>query len=153
MAFENAERYLNQKGFGDRIIRFETSSATVDLAAAALGVDGALIAKSLTFMTAEGPIMVLCAGDKRVSNPKFKEEFKCKAKMLTRDEVNLLVGHDVGGVCPFGINEGVRVFLDVSLKAFDTVYPACGDAASAVKLKVDELEGLANSEKWVDVCQ
>lgn len=152
MSTEKAKAYLEEKGCADRIIIFEQSTATVELAAQALGVEGARIAKSLTFM-AGGPIMVVTAGDMKVDNPKYKAEFGTKAKMLTTTEVDELIGHSVGGVCPFGINEGVRVFLDVSLKRFDVVYPACGGCNTAVKLTIDELEKYSGAEKWVDVCK
>lgn len=153
MAFENAKAYLDAKGFGDRVMVFETSSATVELAAAAVGTQPERIAKSLTFMVEEMPVMVLCAGDVKVDNSKYKAQFHTKAKMLSREEVDTLIGHSVGGVCPFGINDGVRVFMDVSLKRFDTVYPACGSSNSAVRLELEELENLSKSEAWVDVCK
>lgn len=153
MAFENAKAYLDAKGFGDRVMVFETSSATVELAAAAVGTQPERIAKSLTFMVEEMPVMVLCAGDVKVDNSKYKAQFHTKAKMLSREEVDTLIGHSVGGVCPFGINDGVRVFMDVSLKRFDIVYPACGSSNSAVRLELEELENLSKSEAWVDVCK
>lgn len=153
MAFENAKAYLDAKGFGDRVMVFETSSATVELAAAAVGTQPERIAKSLTFMVEEMPVMVLCAGDVKVDNSKYKAQFHTKAKMLSREEVDTLIGHSVGGVCPFGIRDGVRVFMDVSLKRFDTVYPACGSSNSAVRLELEELENLSKSEAWVDVCK
>ena len=152
MSFEKAKEYLDQKGYGDRVQQFSESSATVELAAQRVGTDPARIAKSLTFKVEEGSVMILCAGDAKVANSKYKAEFHTKAKMLTWDEVHEMIGHDVGGVCPFGINEGVRVYLDESLKRFDIVYPACGDAASAVKLTIPELEEISGFIKWVDVC-
>lgn len=152
MSTEKARAHIEKLGFGDRIITHEQSTATVELAAEALGVEGARIAKSLTFM-AGGPIMVVTAGDMKVDNAKYKAEFGTKAKMLTAAEVDELIGHSVGGVCPFGINDGVRVFLDVSLKRFDVVYPACGGSNNAVKLTIDELLECAAPEKWVDVCK
>lgn len=152
MSTEKARAHIEKLGFGDRIITHEQSTATVELAAEALGVEGARIAKSLTFM-ADGPIMVVTAGDMKVDNAKYKAEFGTKAKMLTVAEVDELIGHSVGGVCPFGINDGVRVFLDVSLKRFDVVYPACGGSNNAVKLAIDELWKCAAPEKWVDVCK
>lgn len=152
MAFEKAYQYLSDRGYGDRVMTFEVSSATVELAAAALGTEPARIAKSLTFLVDEKPVMILCAGDVKVSNPKFKSFFHVKARMPERDQVPDLIGHEVGGVCPFGINEGVTVYLDESLKRFDIVYPACGNAASAVRLSVPELEKLACPAGWVDVC-
>lgn len=153
MSTQRAKAYLEEKGYGDRVIIHEQSCATVELAAAALGVESARIAKSLTFMAGDKPLMVVTAGDMKVDNPKYKAEFGVKAKMLTPAEVDELIGHSVGGVCPFGINEGVRVVLDVSLKRFDTVYPACGGSNNAVRLTIDELEKLSGAEKWVDVCK
>lgn len=152
MAFDTAYSYLEARGMADRVMTFEVSSATVELAAEAIGCAPERIAKSLTFMGTDGAIMVICAGDAKVSNGKFKAFFGIKAKMLTPDEVSSLIGHAVGGVCPFGIREGVRVYLDSSLKRFDTVYPACGNASSAVRLTPEELSSLASSLGWVDVC-
>ena len=151
MAFEKAEQYLKEKGFEDRIMVFDQSSATVELAALAVGTEPASIAKSLTFM-ADGPVMIICAGDTKISNSKYKAAFSTKAKMLTREELTELVGHEAGGVCPFGIKEGVKVYLDDSLKRFDIVYPACGSSNSAVKLTPDELFRLSGSLSWIDVC-
>ncbi|MGM9604061.1 MAG: YbaK/EbsC family protein [Faecousia sp.] len=152
MAFEKAEKYLSDRGFGDRIQTFQVSSATVELAARALGTEPARIAKSLTFSAGEGAIMVVCAGDVKVNSGKFKQTFGVKAKMLTFDQVHCLIGHDVGGVCPFGVNPGVAVYLDESMKRFEYVYPACGSDCSAVKLTPRELEQLSGSAGWVDVC-
>ena len=151
MAFEKAEKYLSDRGFADRIQTFQVSSATVELAAQALGTEPARIAKSLTFADGEGALMVVCAGDMKVNSGKFKQVFGVKAKMLTRDQVHQLIGYDVGGVCPFGVEAGVRVYLDESLKRFEYVYPACGSACSAVKLTPQELEQLTGAA-WVDVC-
>ncbi len=152
MSTEKATEYLEARGFGDRIITHAQSTATVELAAQALGVEGARIAKSLTFMT-DAPIMVVTAGDMKIDNAKYKAEFGTKAKMLSPAEVDELIGHSVGGVCPFGIKSGVRVYLDVSMKRFDTIYPACGGSNNAVRLTPDELESLSGAEKWVDVCK
>ena len=152
MAYEAARKWLADKGYEDRIMVFDVSSATVELAAQAVGTEPARIAKSLTFAAAEGPLMILCAGDTKVSNSKYKATFHTKAKMLTADEVRELIGHEVGGVCPFGIKEGVRVCLDESLKRFDTVYPACGSPNSAVRLSIPDLEDAAGEYEWVDVC-
>ena len=152
MAFDKACAYLTARGMADRVLQFDVSSATVELAAAAIGCAPQRIAKSLTFLTANGPVMVVCAGDAKIANPKYKAQFSEKAKMLSREEVSALIGHDVGGVCPFGINDGVRVYLDDSLKRFDVVYPACGNASSAVRLTPAELEELSNAAGWVDVC-
>lgn len=153
MAFDKAADYLREKGFEDRIKVFDVSSATVELAAIAVGTEEAKIAKSLTFMVEDKPVMVVCAGDAKVSNSKYKAYFHKKATMLTRDEVSTLIGHDVGGVCPFGINQGVDVYLDESLKRFDKVYPACGSDNSAVELTPDELAEVAGMVDWIDVCQ
>lgn len=152
MAFEEAEQYLSERGYADRIQTFDVSSATVELAALAVGTEPAKIAKSLTFMVEEQPVMIICAGDAKIANAKYKGFFHKKAKMLTREEVHDLIGHDVGGVCPFGIHEGVKVYLDESLKRFEYIYPACGSANSAVKLTCEELETLSNSLAWIDVC-
>ena len=151
--FQIAKDYLDKLGFGDRVMVFEESSATVELAAIAVGTEPARIAKSLTFKVDEKPVMIICAGDTKISNSKFKQFFHTKATMLTRDEVHDMIGHDVGGVCPFGIKEGVKVYLDESLKRFDIVYPACGNANSAVKLNIEELERTSAYSEWVDVCQ
>ena len=151
MAFEKAYTFLSDRGYADRVQTFPVSSATVELAAAALGTEPARIAKSLTFLDEDRAIMVVCAGDVKVNSGKFKQKFGVKARMLTREQVHDLVGHDVGGVCPFGVNDGVRVCLDESMKRFDFVYPACGSDNSAVKLTPAELEQLTGGE-WVDVC-
>lgn len=153
MSIEKAKAYLEEKGFGERIQIFDVSSATVELAALAVGTEPARIAKSLTFMVDENPIMIICAGDTKIDNSKYKAYFHKKAKMLSREEVNSLIGHDVGGVCPFGIRDGVDVYLDVSLKRFDKVYPACGSANSAVELSPEELEQLSACKEWIDVCK
>lgn len=152
MAFETAKQHLEKLGYGNRIRVFNVSSATVELAAAAVGTEPAHIAKSLTFMADGVPVMILCAGDAKIANAKYKAFFHAKAKMLTREEVSELIGHEVGGVCPFGIKEGVRVYLDASLKRFDTVYPACGSSNSAVELTIAELEETSGYCGWIDVC-
>ena len=125
----------------------------MDLAAAALGVDGARIAKTLSFKKEDGCLLVVAAGDARIDNRKFKDTFSCKAKMLTPGEAESLIGHSVGGVCPFGRNDGVPVWLDVSLRRFDTVYPAAGSASSAIELSLDELYAFSEASGWVDVCR
>ncbi len=153
MSLETSKKYLEERGFGDRIMIFDVSSATVELAAVAVGTEPERIAKSLTFMADEKPVMIICAGDAKINNGKYKGYFHTKAKMLTREEVNELIGHDVGGVCPFGIKPGVEVYLDESLKRFDIVYPACGSANSAVKLTPEELYELAEAKEWIDVCK
>lgn len=151
MAFDKAKAYLEAKGYGDRAMEFEVSSATVELAAQALGTEPGRIAKSLTFKIEEKPVMILFAGDAKVDNSKYKAQFHTKAKMLSADEVMELIGHGVGGVCPFGIRDGVTVYLDTSLKKYDVVYPACGSSNSAVRLTVEELEALSGSKGWITV--
>lgn len=153
MAYEEAKRHLDQMGYGDRVRVFEVSSATVELAAQAVGCEPARIAKTLSFMTAEGPVLIVAAGDAKVDNHKYKEQFKTKAKMLTPEEAVELVGHAVGGVCPFGIREGVRVYLDQSLRRFEVIYPACGSSNSAVELSNEELERCSGALGWIDVCK
>lgn len=153
MSFEKAQAYLQEKGFAGRVLQFSVSSATVALAAEAVGCEPARIAKSLTFMVDGGAVMIICAGDHKIDNSKFKACFHCKATMLSPEEVSSLIGHEIGGVCPFGIKAGVSVYLDESLKAYETVYPACGDAASAVRLTPDELFTLAGAREWIDVCK
>lgn len=152
MSFEKAFNYLKDRGYGDRVKEFDVSSATVELAAIAVGTEPEKIAKSLTFMADGTPVMIICAGDAKIANSKYKAFFHTKAKMLSREEVSALIGHDVGGVCPFGINEGVKVYLDESLKRFEVVYPACGSSNSAVKLTIPELEETSNFLEWIDVC-
>ena len=154
MAIERARNHLKSFGMAERILEFDTSSATVELAAQAAGVIPARIAKSLSFMTPEGPVLVVTSGDRKIDNPKFKAQFHTKAKMLGHDEVEALIGHGVGGVCPFGVEPGVRTFLDTSLRRFDTVFPACGNSNSAIELTCEELEQVAeNCQGWVDVCK
>ena len=154
MSIEKVKKYFQNCGIADRIREFDVSSATVELAAAALGCEGARIAKSLSFSVGEEPILVVCAGDVRVDNSRYKATFGTKAKMLTPDEVIALIGHAVGGVCPFAINEGVRVYLDQSLRRFETVFPACGSSNSAIELTVEELEKYCcGFTAWVDVCK
>lgn len=153
MGMENARAHLRSFNLEDRIQEFQVSSATVELAAQAVGVPPAHIAKTLSFKVEDGPILIVVAGDARVDNVKYKNQFKTKAKMLTAEEVQTLVGHGVGGVCPFGVNAEVRVFLDESLKRFKEVYPACGTASSAVRLEIEELERCSSYSEWVDVCK
>lgn len=151
MSFENACDFLRARGYGDRIRIFAVSSATVELAAAALNTEPGRIAKSLTFSVGEKAVMILCAGDVKVDNAAYKQQFGCKAKMLSREQVEEMIGHAVGGVCPFGIREGVTVYLDESLKRYDIVYPACGSSNSAVELSLPELEELSGYSGWVSV--
>ena len=153
MSLNNAMKYLEEKGYKDRVMIFDSSSATVELAAKAVGTEPCKIAKSLTFKVDDKPIMILCAGDVKINNQAYKAKFHQKATMLSREEVETLIGHNVGGVCPFGINAGVDVYLDESLKRFDYIYPAAGSANSAVKLTIEELETLSNYKEWIDVCK
>ncbi len=153
MSIEKGRAYFRQFGMEDRVREFDVSSATVELAALALGVEGARIAKTLSFKKDDSCILILAAGDARIDNHKFKEKFHMKAKMLSPDEVLTLVGHPVGGVCPFGINDGVDVYLDESLKRFETVFPAVGSASSAIELDLDELFKYSNALEWIDVCK
>ena len=153
MSIEKAKAYLEKFGAAGRVREFEVSSATVELAAQALGCEGCRIAKTLSFLVGEKPILIVAAGDAKVDNPKYKARFGTKAKMLAFEEVEPLIGHAVGGVCPFGINEGVKVYLDVSLKRFETVFPACGSSNSAIELTIPELEEYSGYEAWVDVCK
>lgn len=153
MSIKKGRAYFRQFGMEDRVLEFDVSSATVELAAQALGVDGARIAKTLSFKNGDGCMLILAAGDARIDNKKFKEKFHFKAKMLTSDEVLEMVGHPVGGVCPFGINDGIDVYLDVSLKRFETVFPAVGSGSSAIELDLDELYKYSNAKEWIDVCK
>lgn len=153
MAFEAAKEYLEKRGFGDRVQQFETSSATVELAAQAVGCQPARIAKTLSFLTGDQGILIVTAGDARIDNRKYRERFGTKARMMSPEQVLRLVGHPVGGVCPFGIQPGIRVYLDASLRRFDTVYPACGSANSAVRLAPEELLEAVSEAEWVDVCR
>ncbi len=154
MSIDRVRAYLRERGLEDKIQEFEVSSATVELAAQAAGVIPARIAKSLTFMLPEGPAIVVAAGDAKIDNAKFKAQFHVKAKMLAAEEVAASIGHAVGGVCPFAIEADVRVYLDVSLKRFESVYPACGSANSAIELTPDQLaETAQNCQGWVDVCK
>ena len=152
MSVEKVREYLKAYGVEDRMQEFEVSSATVELAAQAVGVEGARIAKTLSFKVHEDPILIVAAGDAKVDNPRYKARFGVKAKMLTPDEAVTLIGHAVGGVCPFAVTEGVAVCLDESLRRFETVYPACGSANSAIELTIPELEKYSGGT-WVDVCK
>ncbi len=153
MSQERAEKYLERKGFLDHVIRLEMSTATVAEAAAALGVEPGMIAKTMSFLQEDQPILILTEGTARVDNRKYKDTFHIKAKMIPFEEVEQWIGHAPGGVCPFGINDGVKVYLDESLRRFETVYPAAGDDHSAVKLTIPELEEVAGAVGWVDVCK
>lgn len=153
MAVERAKAHLRAHGLEDRVMEFDVSSATVELAAVAVGCEPAMIAKTLSFDVNGEAILIVAAGDARIDNPKYKAFFHAKAKMLAFEEVEARIGHAVGGVCPFGINEGCRVYLDESLRRFEIVYPACGTASSAVKLNLEELERASGSLGWIDVCK
>ena len=153
MSIERVRDYFKTYGMDGRILEFDVSSATVELAAQALGCEGCRIAKTLSFMVDGGPILIVAAGDAKVDNHKYKQQFATKAKMLTPDQAAELVGHAVGGVCPFAVNPGVKVYLDVSLKRFETVYPAAGSSNSAIELTIPELERYSGYTAWVDVCK
>ena len=153
MAIDKVKKYFQQWGIEDRIQEFDFSSATVALAAEALRCEECRIAKTLSFHVDEQVVLIVTAGDARVDNKKYKACFGKKAKMLAFDEAEPLIGHAVGGVCPFAVNEGVRVYLDESLKQFETVFPACGSSNSAIELTIPELEKYSGFEKWVDVCK
>lgn len=153
MSIERVKAYFASVGLADRVREFDVSSATVELAALALGCEGKRIAKTLSFMGPAGPLLVVAAGDARIDNAKFKAQFGLKAKMLTPEQAVELVGHAVGGVCPFAVNEGVEVWLDESLKRFGTVFPACGSSNSAIELTIPELEKYAAPKGWADVCK
>lgn len=153
MSLERAKEYLERFGASGRVMEFDSSSATVELAAQAVGCEPARIAKTLSFHLKDGCMLIVAAGDARIDNRKFKEQFHEKARMLSPQEVEEMVGHAIGGVCPFGIREGVRVFLDTSLKRFETVYPACGSSNSAIELTLPELEEFSGCEGYVDVCK
>lgn len=152
MSIEKAREYLKEWNIEDKILEFEVSSATVELAAKAVGCEPQRIAKTVAFKVSDKSVLIVTAGDTKIDNPKYKAKFGTKAKMLTREELLETVGHDIGGVCPFGINEGVEVYLDESLKRFTTVFPACGSANSAIELTIKELEECSDFIEWIDVC-
>ena len=153
MAIEAVKMYFSEYGIADRIREFDVSSATVELAAQALGCEPCRIAKTLSFMVDGKAILIVTSGDAKIDNPKYKARFGAKAKMLSPEEAEDLIGHAVGGVCPFGIRDGVMVYLDESLKRFSTVFPACGSSNSAIELTIDELEKYSGYDSWVDVCK
>lgn len=153
MAIEKVREYFKQKGIDEKIQEFSVSSATVALAAEALNCEPERIAKTLSFLVEEQAVLIVTAGDAVIDNSKYKKQFEAKAKMLTPEQVTELVGHAVGGVCPFAVKEGVRVYLDESLKRFETVFPACGSSNSAIELTIPELEKYSGFEGWVDVCK
>ncbi|MBQ8878257.1 MAG: YbaK/EbsC family protein [Lachnospiraceae bacterium] len=153
MSIERAREYLKQFGIEDRMQELPVSSATVALAAEALGCAPQRIAKTLSFLVGDGAILIVAAGDVKIDNSKYKKQFGAKAKMLSPEQVTELIGHAIGGVCPFGVNEGVKVYLDESLKRFETVFPACGSGNSAIEMTIPELEKYSGFESWVDVCK
>lgn len=153
MSLEKAKAYLDSKGFLDHVIEMDVSTATVAMASEALGVEPGMIAKTMSFLQGEKPVLILTEGTAKVDNRKYKDTFHVKAKMIPFDEVEKIIGHAPGGVCPFGIQDGVEVYLDESLKKFDIVYPAAGNDQSAVKLTILELEQVAGAAGWVDVCK
>ncbi len=153
MAIEVVREYLKQWNADERIIEFPTSSATVELAAQAAGCEPARIAKTLSFLVNDHAVLIVAAGDVKVDNAKYKALFHTKAKMLTAEQVTEMIGHAVGGVCPFGVKEGVEIYLDESLKRFQTVFPAAGSSNSAIEVTMEELETYSGSRNWVDVCK
>ena len=154
MAIEKVREYFRKQGMEERIQEFDVSSATVELAAQALDCEPARIAKTLSFLVGEEAILIVAAGDAKIDNAKYKAQFHQKAKMLTPDEVTEMIGHAIGGVCPFGIKEGVKVYLDESMKRFDSVFPAAGSSNSAIELTCDQLEQVAqNCQGWGDFCK
>lgn len=153
MAIEKVRAYFKKQGMEERIQEFDVSSATVELAAVALHCAPQRIAKTLSFMADGHVVLVVTAGDAKIDNAKYKAQFHAKAKMLSPEEAETLVGHAVGGVCPFAVNEGVEVYLDVSLKRFETVFPACGSSNSAIELTIPELERHSGYVEWIDVCK
>ena len=153
MTVERAKEYLREYGRDLDVLEFDVSSATVELAAKAIECAPERIAKTLSFMVDDGVALIVCAADARIANPKFKEAFHCKAKMVDPEKAEELIGHAVGGVCPFGVNDGCKIYLDESLHRFETVFPACGSSNSAIELTPDELEELPPGSTWVDVCK
>lgn len=153
MSIEKVREYFKTKGIDEKIQEFEISSATVSLAAKALHCEESRIAKTLSFHVGERVVLVVAAGDARIDNSKYKAQFKTKAKMLSFDEAEPLTGHAVGGVCPFAVNEGVEIYLDISLKRFQTVFPACGSSNSAIEFSLQELEEYSGFIEWIDVCK
>lgn len=153
MSIERAREYFSKWNMQDRILEFDVSSATVELAAEAVGCEPERIAKTLSFEVNGACILIVTAGDRKIDNTKYKARFGTKAKMLAPENVERTIGHGIGGVCPFGINEGVTVYLDESLKRFTSVYPACGSANSAIELSIEELEKYSNYTDWIDVCK
>lgn len=153
MSIEKVREYFKKFGIENRILEFDVSSATVELAAQALGCEGCRIAKTISFMVDGGAVLIVCAGDAKIDNAKYKAYFGTKAKMLSYEEASELIGHAVGGICPFATNEGVKIYLDESLKRFETIFPACGSSNSAIELTIPELEKYSSYIDWIDVCK
>lgn len=153
MSVTKVKAYFKLFDMEDKVLEFDVSSATVELAAKAVGCEPERIAKTLSFKVEDQPILIVAAGDVKIDNPKYKAVFHTKAKMLAFDEVEPLIGHGVGGVCPFAVNEGVTVYLDESLKRFDTVFPACGSSNSAIEMSMEDLEKYSGYKAWIDVCK
>lgn len=153
MGINQARAYLKERNREKDIIEFSVSSATVALAAKALNIEESRIAKSLSFKIGDIPILIVTAGNMKIDNRKFKNEYGCKANMLGPEEVKYMIGHEVGGVCPFGVKENVEIYLDISLKSYEFIYPACGSSNSVIKLNYKELDELVMNKKWVDVCK
>lgn len=153
MSIDRVKAYFKEREMEDRVLEFPVSSATVELAAKALGCEPCRIAKILSFLVGEDPVLIVTAGDVKIDNPKYRTQFGKKAKMLKPDQVEEMVGHAVGGVCPFAVKEGVKVYLDESLKRFQTVFPACGSSNSAIELTIPEMEEVSGYLGWVDVCK
>lgn len=153
MSIERVRSYFEKYNIENKILEFQVSSATVELAALALNCEPQRIAKTLSFLVNDKAILIVAAGDAKIDNKKYKAQFGAKAKMLAPDQVEDMIGHAIGGVCPFGINEGVTVYLDESLKRFETVFPACGSSNSAIELTIEELEKYSGFTQWVNVCK
>lgn len=151
MSIDKVRNEFRKKGIADRIIELDSSTATVSLAAAALKVEEGRIAKTMSFITKDGPILIVTAGDVRIDNHAYKELFHVKARMIAPEDVESIIGHRIGGVCPFAVNEGVKIYLDDSLRRFSTVFPACGSENSAIELSLDELQSLSGSSEWINV--
>lgn len=153
MSVDKVKQYFSKYGMESRVLEFDVSSATVELAAAALNCEPGRIAKTLSFLVGDHPILIVSAGDVKIDNAKYKATFGKKAKMLTSDQVVEMIGHAVGGVCPFAVKEGVTIYLDASLKKYETVFPACGSSNSAIELTIPEMEKYSGYKEWVDVCK
>lgn len=153
MSLERAKEYLKKYNLDKEVLEFSTSSATVALAAQALHCEESEIAKTLSFYVDEKPIVIVVAGDKKIDNAKYKAEFHKKAKMIPFEEVEKVIGHEIGGVCPFGVKDGVDIYLDVSLKEHEYIYPACGTHNSAIKIVVKDFDNIVDNKKWIDVCK